>query len=166
MQEREGVVNHYPSLLLHAFLFLVVCVDLINGIPKKEYYRRYRQSDKFKESQKRYQQSDKFKESQKRYQQSDKYKESQKRYQQSDKCKESRKRRAGCVSLKQAKKDFFAHYPARKFRDGEDFFGTVKIYSENVCLIEGNCEQIQSDILLDAKSKVGFEDFYKKSGGG
>ena len=59
---------------------------------KREYDRRYRQSEKGKEANRRYRQSEKGKEAKRRYRQSEKGKEAKRRYRQSEKCKENDRR--------------------------------------------------------------------------
>ena len=136
---------------------------VIAGLPAREYMRRYRQSDKFKESRRKYQQSDKYKEYQRKYQQSDKCKESQRKYQQSDKFKESQRKyqqsdkgkeyQRTHVSPKTAVDDFMKHFGKKEFHSNKERNLTILNYGKTVCGLQGNCDLVVSRIKSRLQKK-------------
>jgi len=122
---------------------------------RKEYMRKYQQSEKFKAAQKKYQQSEKFKAYQKKYNQSEKRKAYQKKFQQSEKFKaalkkyqesekgkaaqkkynQSEKRKASQKKYYQSEKYKATHIKWRKSETGQAW---VKSYMKNYVQVEEN----------------------------
>jgi len=104
--------------------------------------KKYEQSEKFKAYRKKYEQSEKFKAIQKKYQQSEKFKAYQKKYYQSEKGKAIRKKYEQSEKYKANRKEYWKSEKGKavhnKWRKSEVGQAWVKSYMKNYAQVEEN----------------------------